>query len=277
MPIIIRTTFNNQDWNGQCQNADRDRRLFQCCKAIVNVQFNITKSGQCTAECWEQSLCSNYSWYAKTNFGDRALGRAYFIYRDIDQTFVLWGKSTIKTAEDDSLHFRKFKPLPEASQVRGLNYKDLEQIGVPKWGSGTFRYISEETANILDSLVLSSDEPVADAAEEFWSMEGRKLLKRHITKERSPILIKTFKSQLKDFSCSACGFSFEKVYGKLGNKFIEAHHTTPISSLMTQTKMSLSDLVGVCSNCHRMLHSENPPLSVEELREILKKSKASTQ
>jgi hypothetical protein len=267
MAVIVRTVFNNQSWNGQCQNADRDRRLFQCRAAVIDIDYKLKKSGQCAAPCWEQNLCSTYVWYSTTgDFGERATGNVYFVYRDIDQSLVLWGKSEIKKAEGKSLTFKKFKPLSEGEQVRGLTYKYLEDIGVPKWGSGTFRYISDEVANTLDALISVADGTFADPSEEAWDTEGRSLLRRHVTKERSAKLIRVFKAQLTDYSCAVCGFSFQRAYGTLGAGFIEAHHTTPIATLTEQTKMSVSDLIAVCSNCHRMLHRSNPPLSTEELQ-----------
>jgi hypothetical protein len=267
MAVIIRAAFNNQNWNGQCQNADRDRRLFQCHESVINTGYKVTKAGKCAAQCWEQSLCSNYAWHSTTgDFGERASGNAYFVYRDIDQTLVLWGRSEIKKAEGNSLIFKKFKPLSESKQVRRLTYQYLEDVGVPRWGSGTYRYISDEAATLLDSLISESEGTFTDPSEEAWDAEGRPLLKRHVTKERSAKLIRAFKAQLTDYSCSVCGFSFHHTYGTLGFGFIEAHHTIPIATLTEQTKMSVSDLIAVCSNCHRMLHRSNPPLSVEKLQ-----------
>lgn len=267
MAVIIRTAFNNQSWNGQCQNADRDRRLFQCHEAVIDIGYKVTKTGQCAAQCWEQSLCSTYVWHSTTgDFGERATGDVYFVYRDIDQSLVLWGKSEIKKAEGNSLTFKRFKPLSESEQVRGLTYQYFENIGVPRWGSGTFRYISAEAANTLDTLISVADGTFVDPSEETWDTEGRSLLKRHVTRERSAKLIRAFKAQLTDYSCTVCGFSFQRAYGSLGAGFIEAHHTIPIATLTEQTKISVSDLIAVCSNCHRMLHRSNPPLSMKELQ-----------
>jgi predicted HNH restriction endonuclease len=182
---------------------------------------------------------------------------------------VLWGRSVIQAAEDESLEFKKFHALPENMQVRDLTYEDLEAFGVPVWRSGTFRYISDATAGELDALISESGETLSDLSEESWALEGRALLKRHVTKERSAKLIKAFKAQLTDFACSVCGFSFEQIYGAVGAGFIEAHHVVPIATLTANTKMSISDLVPVCSNCHRMLHRDNPPLSLKALKEVM--------
>lgn len=105
---------------------------------------------------------------------------------------------------------------------------------------------------------------------------GEKILKQHRIRERSPHLIKMFKETLNDYSCSICGFSFKEMYGELGEQFIEAHHINPIAELEQRKKVSISDLIAVCSNCHRMLHRRQPPLKKEELKQIISKNKEST-
>ncbi|MBF0377813.1 MAG: HNH endonuclease [Desulfamplus sp.] len=273
MAIIIRTVFNNQDWRNACQNANHDRRLYQCHERRVNTDFKILETRQCSsAECWEQHLCKNYSWYnSKGDFGERATGKAYFIYPDTDKKLVLWGKSEIKSVENNILNFQPFKPLPKNRQISGLTYKELQAIGVPEWGSRNYRYISDETANILDTVISEGVKLLTELSEEYHDFEGQSLLRQHVIKERSSKLIKAFKSQLTNFSCSVCGFSFEKFYGELGSDFIEAHHTKPIAELTAQTKITVNDLAAVCSNCHRMLHRSNPPLSIAKLKRLIKK------
>jgi len=273
MPMVIRASFNNRNWSGQCKNADRDRRLFQCHDSIVNVKYQVSRTGQCTGECWEQSLCSNHTWNSlpKAAFGENAAGRAYFMYRDVDKSLVLWGHSRVRHVDGNVVTFDRFKPLPRERQVLGLTYHDLEQLGVPKWGSGTYRYITEGAADRLDAVISGGDETLIDPSEEYCALEGKAQLRHHVTKERSAALIKAFKSQLTDFSCAVCGFSFEQTYGALGAKYIEAHHALPVASLTAQTKMSVSDLVAVCSNCHRMLHRADPPLSVKALQKNMER------
>jgi 5-methylcytosine-specific restriction protein A len=74
--------------------------------------------------------------------------------------------------------------------------------------------------------------------------------------------------------CSVCGFSFFEEYGELGKGFVEVHHIVPLS--MTRTARitdSVNDLVVVCSNCHSMLHRNNPVLLPSELSNIINKAK----
>jgi len=72
--------------------------------------------------------------------------------------------------------------------------------------------------------------------------------------------------------CSVCGFNFEKVYGELGKGFIHIHHITPICEIDREYIVDpLKDLRPLCPNCHAMIHKPEKILSIEELREIIKK------
>jgi len=86
------------------------------------------------------------------------------------------------------------------------------------------------------------------------AFEGALRLRQHLRRERSKKLVTEFKAQLNDFLCCVCNFDFEEKYGELGLGYIEAHHTIPVSQIDPGKLTKLSDLVGVCSNCHRMLH-----------------------
>ncbi len=160
MSIIIRTTFNNQNWNGQCTNAISDKRLFKCqANIVINNDYSVNSEEQCEAEgggCWETTLCSDFPYWYSTlgNFNrERAMKRAYFIYPKQNKELVLWGKTEILQIIDAELCFKKFTPL--SKQIYNLSYKKLRELGVPEWKSGTYRYISEETANKLDLLINS--------------------------------------------------------------------------------------------------------------------------
>lgn len=72
--------------------------------------------------------------------------------------------------------------------------------------------------------------------------------------------------------CMICGFDFEQKYGELGKGYIEVHHIKPLSSLEEEVVINPeTDLICVCSNCHRMLHRfQKYIVSVEELQQIVK-------
>jgi len=73
----------------------------------------------------------------------------------------------------------------------------------------------------------------------------------------------------------ACGFDFEERYGRRGSNFIEVHHLKPVSSLEEETGIDpKTEMVVVCSNCHRMIHrKKDEVLSLDELRKIIRKKK----
>ncbi len=76
--------------------------------------------------------------------------------------------------------------------------------------------------------------------------------------------------------CQGCGFSFIEFYGERGRDYIEVHHLRPISSYKGEVKVNPNkDMAVVCSNCHRMIHrTPKDPLSLDELREIIRKNRS---
>jgi 5-methylcytosine-specific restriction enzyme A len=71
--------------------------------------------------------------------------------------------------------------------------------------------------------------------------------------------------------CQGCGFDFEKTYGEIGRGYIEVHHIKPLSEGKGVTKPdAATDLICVCSNCHRMIHRrKDSVLSLKELRKLV--------
>lgn len=71
--------------------------------------------------------------------------------------------------------------------------------------------------------------------------------------------------------CAACGFDFEKKYGSIGHNFIEVHHIIPLYSKDEETTVNpATDLICLCSNCHRMIHRNgNSIITVDELKEMI--------
>ncbi|WGD34703.1 HNH endonuclease [Olleya sp. YS] len=101
--------------------------------------------------------------------------------------------------------------------------------------------------------------------------------KREIKTEnsyRSQKLVKLAKEKY-GTECIVCGFSFEHKYGQHGKDFIEIHHLLPIENGIR--KSTIEDVAPVCSNCHRMLHKGKIMLSIEYLKEIIEREKASRQ
>ncbi len=73
------------------------------------------------------------------------------------------------------------------------------------------------------------------------------------------------------YKCQICNFSFEDVYGVLGEDFCHVHHIEPLSEVGGELDIDPTvDLIPVCANCHAMLHRKRPALKPDELRRLFR-------
>jgi hypothetical protein len=103
-------------------------------------------------------------------------------------------------------------------------------------------------------------------SQKILAREGEVYMTEAAFRSRNRSLIEA-KKLTSEYICEICGFSFEKIYGTIGSRYIIAHHRTLIAN--GPTTNTLDDIALVCANCHAMLHTENPPMSVEELRQAI--------
>lgn len=71
--------------------------------------------------------------------------------------------------------------------------------------------------------------------------------------------------------CDLCGFDYGYTYGEAFENQIEVHniHSKDQVEVMESTD-PIKDLIPVCHNCHGVIHSQNPPISVEKMRQMIK-------
>jgi len=71
--------------------------------------------------------------------------------------------------------------------------------------------------------------------------------------------------------CAVCKFSPPDLYGSAGD-IIEVHHIEPVGQLENPRPYNpATDLIPVCPNCHRALHTRRPlPLLPKDLRAMLR-------
>lgn len=75
------------------------------------------------------------------------------------------------------------------------------------------------------------------------------------------------------YTCKACEFDFEATYGPLGRGFIHVHHLKPLALSKGAYQLDpIRDLVPICPNCHAMIHREENPLTIQQLRARLRTS-----
>ena len=104
--------------------------------------------------------------------------------------------------------------------------------------------------------------------------EGKLLTRLHRSRERNRKLVdKAKKIALNKWGrlfCEGCSFDFGEKYGAESAHIIDCHHTKPVSTLPTTGDTTfVKDLVLLCPNCHRVVHSRRPWLSIEKLKERL--------
>lgn len=119
----------------------------------------------------------------------------------------------------------------------------------------------------LDKNVSLTNEVLVDN-----DKEGKKIV-YYTTKYERSISNRNAAIALHGTVCQVCGFDFEKTYGEIGKGFIEVHHLKPLHSLDEEIVINPeTDLVCLCSNCHRMIHSKkNQIITVEELRKVIRR------
>ena len=132
--------------------------------------------------------------------------------------------------------------------------------------------VLDQTAfDALYSLAEAEDDVLIDYADDTEFPEGGEVERKHKARERNQALIKRAKDKFKQkhgrLYCQVCRFDFSLKYGEVGNDFIEAHHTVPITSGEIKTKVK--DIAMVCSNCHKMLHRKRPWLKMKQLKKLI--------
>ena len=138
----------------------------------------------------------------------------------------------------------------------------------------------QELINILKGIVPSDiifqQDIESETVEDYEiKSEGKKTQYYTTRYERNP-KNRQLAIAIHGTKCMACGFDFEQFYGERGREYIEVHHVVPLATRDQQVDIDpRTDLVVVCSNCHRMIHRrKNDILTLEELKEIIKENNA---
>jgi len=176
------------------------------------------------------------------------------------------------------MNFRRFDPDYTDSGKVGLTRGNKEEEFIwadfsndlPRLAQVVNAIRQAVTDHSNDSELSQADDPDFHEAE-----EGRVLTRLHRYRERSRKLVEKFKAaELKKHSrleCAACKFDFSEKYGKAGNGIIDVHHTKPVHTLAEGDKTNLADLVLLCPNCHRMVHSSKRWLTVSQVSDLINK------
>lgn len=154
------------------------------------------------------------------------------------------------------------------------------EIGKPR-----LKFVNVNINSIVaqDSLLKDIFQEIAEIKREFGAkadeeererLEGRltetKVLRRQRNRQARQQCL-----EASGYKCYVCGFDFGKIYGEIGEKFLEVHHTKPLATYDDEHSIPQSELCALCSNCHSMVHRTKEVMDVEELKRIVEQQKNS--
>ncbi|MBT3067172.1 HNH endonuclease [Rhodoferax sp. U11-2br] len=182
------------------------------------------------------------------------------------------------------MNFRRLDPDYTAEGKKGLTRGNQDEARVwdqfavdPARLAEVARFIRKGiTEHLSDENLAGPDETGIEEAE-----EGKVATRMHRYRERDRRLVVEAKVQAMKkhgrLVCSVCNFDFSKRYGDVGANIIDVHHTKPVHTLEPGEKTKVTDLVLLCSNCHRVVHSRRTWLSVEQVKTALANASARGQ
>lgn len=120
---------------------------------------------------------------------------------------------------------------------------------------------------LLDSYQAGFAEPLVEGAAKAVSA---------MVHERNPISRQQCIAHY-GATCFACGFNFGEVYGETAEGFIHVHHLKAIAGAGERKVDPIKDLRPICPNCHAVIHRQDPPLSITELKLMLKQVRSAVK
>lgn len=174
------------------------------------------------------------------------------------------------------MNFRHHDPEYTSAGKTGLARGNKDEILV--WGEFAhdpvrLAQVATSIRDGIEELGKAGDVAEVDDPDLAEAQEGRVLTRLHKYRERDRRLVAQAKANALalhgTLSCIACNFNFTDRYGEAGAGVIDVHHTKPLHAMEQGQKTKVTDLALLCSNCHRIIHSRRPWLSIEEVRAML--------
>lgn len=180
----------------------------------------------------------------------------------------LRGKSQRTNSYEDAfsigLHYH-IKNFPDETVVR----KDISSL-LQIYQALVAAHLNGETLQVQDDESVEEGQPLSLRITEKAQYKVHKSYERNSRAAREA-------KRFHGYVCQGCGFDFEAFYGEIGKGYIEAHHLIPLAQLLPGEQVQYdieTDFAVLCSNCHRMVHRQIPPISITELRKAVNVSRA---
>lgn len=175
------------------------------------------------------------------------------------------GRGVIKGPYQFDSEFRLFCPdyqdIPWTHQVPVDWDSEFEPINILLGSEPTTVLpLSVERLQKLEDTVNHSQK----YTEQQEALEGEVYQAETTFRKRNRALIAAKKAN-SDGRCEICGLSFEERYGSLNRDCLIAHHIHPIGQRRGSSRTTLDDIALLCPNCHAAVHTQDPPIPLEEL------------
>jgi hypothetical protein len=122
---------------------------------------------------------------------------------------------------------------------------------------------------LKETPLAASEADTSDAGSDAYAMEGRKYQGIYTRYERSRSN-RAIAIVVHGTKCAVCQFNFEIAFGDIGAGYVEIHHKTPVHLMLEERVVDpVEELVPLCSNCHRMVHTQDPPIPISDLRDLV--------
>ena len=211
-----------------------------------------------------------------------------YLYQEVGKTTGYWANYYLRSIRRNGAVTHAKKALSKVDTTQG-GFQKLIEVGRPDL-SMEHSVLKTEFQELFTGLELQEakrrlltvpnyawrqnvnpdDNFFGEIIDESIFIEGSKKQVTVNIYERNP-QARASCLQKHGYKCKVCEFSFSETYGDIGKNFIHVHHIKPLAGILKSYEINpQKDLIPVCPNCHAMLHTQNPPLSVGELKLKLK-------
>lgn len=238
------------------------------------------------------ATCSNWTWsWSFVNHAEKfVIFGAWDVYEDGNKSLIIeegWAVSRrgkkqpayaqsrehIRLVEEEGYTLRTFAMKYEAADAS-------DNEAPAKIKEFTPELVEKSLIRVGGCWYASDDTPAIRLAEELDSLEALKEgAGKTVTINQYERNAEARKRCLEHhgYKCVVCSFDFEAIYGALGKGYIHVHHVVPLADVRKEYVVNpKTDLVPICPNCHAMIHSTRPALSVEQLQRQMQKDEEHT-
>ena len=155
--------------------------------------------------------------------------------------------------------------------ARGVSVEGLKLVPRHKTVNAVFEIDKEFFDNIRGALAgefLKTAIPEeVDASETYLEGQAQKILVNAYERNRKA---RSKCIEHHGWACAVCKYDMSDLYGKVGEGVIHVHHLREFSRLGEEYEVDpINDLRPVCPNCHAILHTSKPAMTIKQLRKVL--------